>query len=91
VYYMPHEFQNYNHKIKKTNLQLFTDCRSWWSKEPQQENDCGSFFTMFSTSDIDHTPFSAQVGEILLLSQIIIHTPLLRHPSHTHSPQVPSS
>ena len=38
---------------QKTNLHSFTDCRSGWSKEPQWENDCNSFFTMFSTSDVD--------------------------------------
>ena len=25
----------------------FTDCRSGWSKEPQWENDCGSFLPCF--------------------------------------------
>ena len=34
-------------KSRKTNLQLFTDCRAWWSKEPKWENDCGSFSPCF--------------------------------------------
>jgi hypothetical protein len=28
---------------QKTNLNSFSDCISWWSKEPQWENYCGSF------------------------------------------------
>ena len=32
-------------------MQSFKDCRSGWSKEPQWEKDCGSFFAMFLTSD----------------------------------------
>ena len=35
---------------EKTNLQLFCDCRAWWSKEQQWENDCGSFSHSFFTS-----------------------------------------
>jgi hypothetical protein len=31
-------------------MHSFNDCKSRWSKEPQWENDRGSFFTMFSTS-----------------------------------------
>ena len=34
-------------KSRKINLQLFSDCRAWWSKEPQWENDCGSFSPCF--------------------------------------------
>ena len=30
---------------RKTNLQLFSDNRAGWSKEPQWENDYGSFST----------------------------------------------
>jgi hypothetical protein len=44
---MPPEFQNCSHKTKKTNLQPYSDYRSWWSKEPQWENDCGSFLPCF--------------------------------------------
>ena len=34
-------------KSRKTNLQLFSDYKAWWSKEPQWENDCGSFLPCF--------------------------------------------
>ena len=34
-------------KSRKTNMQLFSDCRAWWSKEPQWENDYGSFLPCF--------------------------------------------
>jgi hypothetical protein len=44
---MSPEFQYYNRKTKKTNLQSFSDCRLRWSKEPQWENDCGSFLPCF--------------------------------------------
>jgi hypothetical protein len=44
---MPLEFQTFSHKTKKTNLQSFSDCRSGWSKEPQWENDYGSFLPCF--------------------------------------------
>jgi hypothetical protein len=47
VYYIPPKSQNYNQKIKKSNLQLFSDCRSRLSKELQWENDCGSFLPCF--------------------------------------------
>ena len=40
---MPPEFQNCSRKTKKKNLQLFSDCRSGWSKELQWENHYGSF------------------------------------------------
>ena len=32
---------------EKQNLQLFSDCRAGWSKEPQWENDCVSFLPCF--------------------------------------------
>ena len=44
---MPPEFQYCNRKTKKTNLQSFSDCRPGWSKEPQWENECGSFLPCF--------------------------------------------
>ena len=28
-------------------MQSFSDCRSWWSKEPQWTNNCGSFLPCF--------------------------------------------
>ena len=31
----------------KKNPHLFNDCRSGWSKEPQWENECGSFLPCF--------------------------------------------
>ena len=34
-------------KPRQTNLQLFSNCIAWWSKEPQWENDCGSFWPCF--------------------------------------------
>jgi hypothetical protein len=47
VYCMPPEFQNCNCKTKKTSMQSFSGCKSRWSKEPQWENDCGSFLHCF--------------------------------------------
>ena len=32
---------------RNTNVQLFNDCRAWWSKEPQWKNDCSSFLPCF--------------------------------------------
>ena len=31
----------------KKKMQSFNDCKSWWSKEPQWENNCGSFLPCF--------------------------------------------
>ena len=31
----------------KTNMHSFSDCRSRWSKEPQWQNNCGSFLPCF--------------------------------------------
>jgi hypothetical protein len=42
-------------KPKKKNPQSFNDCSSGWSKEPQWENDCDSFFTMFSTNEVNYS------------------------------------
>ena len=36
----------------KVKIESFNECKSRWSKEPQWTNDCGSFFTMFSTSEL---------------------------------------
>ena len=47
MYYMPQEFQNYNRKTKITNMQLFSDYISGWSKEPQWENNYNSFLPFF--------------------------------------------
>ncbi len=35
VYNTPQNFQNLSYKTKKKNLQLFSNYRSGWSKEPQ--------------------------------------------------------
>jgi hypothetical protein len=51
---MPLEFQNYNRRTKKTNLQLFSDFRSGWSKKPQWEHDCGSFLPCFRLVFVDY-------------------------------------
>ena len=32
---------------ENTNMQLFSDCRAWWSKEPHWKNDYGSFSPCF--------------------------------------------
>ena len=34
-------------KPKKTNMQSFSDCISWWSKKPQWGNNCGYFLPCF--------------------------------------------
>jgi hypothetical protein len=34
-------------KQKNKKMQLFSDCRLWWSKEPQWTNDCGSSLPCF--------------------------------------------
>jgi hypothetical protein len=47
VYEKPPKFQNESRKTKKTNPRSFSDCRSRWSKEPQWENDYGSFLPCF--------------------------------------------
>ena len=35
VYYKPQIPEVSNGKLKKTNMELFSNCRSWWSKELQ--------------------------------------------------------
>jgi hypothetical protein len=63
VYYMPLESQNCNRKIKKTNMQSVSDCRSGWSKEPQWKYNCGSFllcFLLVLPQDLRHFPYSFQ-------------------------------
>jgi hypothetical protein len=52
AYYTPQNFWNYNRKTEKKNLQSFNSHRSGWSKEPQWENNCGSFFAISSTSEM---------------------------------------
>jgi hypothetical protein len=44
---MPPKFKNCNHKTKKEKLMVVSDCTSGWSKEPQWENDHGSFLQYF--------------------------------------------
>ena len=34
-------------KSRKANIQLLSNCRVWWSKEPQWENNCGTFSDCF--------------------------------------------
>ena len=44
VYYTPKKaLKSQPQNKKEKTLQSFSDCRSGWSKEPQWENDCGSF------------------------------------------------
>jgi hypothetical protein len=59
---MPPKFKNCSRKTNK-NKYAVSDCRSRWSKEPQWENDCGSFCTKFSTSAI-HISRTITNGEI---------------------------
>ena len=42
-------------KSRKTNLQLFSYCIAWWSKEPQWENNCGSFLPFFLLMSVKWT------------------------------------
>ena len=47
VYYEPKIPKVLVGKSRKTNMQLFSDYRAWWSNEPEWENDCGSFLPCF--------------------------------------------
>jgi hypothetical protein len=47
VYYTPQNFKYAVATTKKKILQSSSDCRIRWSKEPQWENDCGSFSQYF--------------------------------------------
>ena len=47
VYYEPKIPKVSVGKSRKINMQLFSDYKAWWSKQPQWENDCGSFSPCF--------------------------------------------
>ena len=52
IYHTPPKNKICSRKLEIKILQLFSDCRSGWSKEPQWENDCGFFCAQFSTSHV---------------------------------------
>ena len=47
IYHTPPKNKICSRKLEIKILQLFSDCRSGWSKEPQWENNCGSFLPCF--------------------------------------------
>jgi hypothetical protein len=82
---MPPISQNFSCKTKKTNLQSFSDCRSGWSKEPQWENDYGSFLPCLllvmetltsSPPEMKNGPFSEKFSpHASYFSPVGLHSP----------------